>query len=359
MFLVLPAIFLFGLALMPLGFWLNRRRERAGRGPAHWPSIDLNNPSTRRAVLGIAVLTFVNVVIVSLAAYRGVEHGLGGLLRSGLPRGDGAGVRRVPGTARTPASPACNATSGRAHPGSSSRSCPARGRSLPCSRTPTAVRFHPPCRTSGRPDTCEQCHWPEKFHGDKVDVRRRCASDEANSETVMTLRVHVGGGSERLGIATGIHWHMNVANRIEYVATDDKRQTIPWVRLTDRQGRVREFRAPDVSDDAIAREERRLMDCMDCHNRPSHPFDPSPERAVDTAIALGDISRELPFIRREAVAALIERSTLGRRLKLVSPSGCAGFTRRTTRRWPPAEAPPSNGRSAGPRRSTGAMSFHG
>ena len=151
-----------------------------------------------------------------------------------------------------------------------------------------------------------------------------CASDEANSETVMTLRVHVGGGSERLGIATGIHWHMNVANRIEHVATDDKRQTIPWCASPIGRA-VREFRAPDVSDDAIARGERRLMDCMDCHNRPSHPFDPSPERAVDTAIALGDISRELPFIRREAVAALIERTTLGRRLKLVSPSGCAGF----------------------------------
>jgi hypothetical protein len=156
-------------------------------------------------------------------------------------------------------------------------------------------------------DTCEQCHWPEKFHGDKVEVRREYAPDEANTETVTTLRIHVGGGSEKLGVASGIHWHMNVANRIEYIATDDKRQTIPWVRLTDRQGRVREFRVPDVSDEALARGERRLMDCMDCHNRPSHPFNPSPERAVDGAIGIGEISRELPFIRREAVAALNDK----------------------------------------------------
>jgi hypothetical protein len=72
-------------------------------------------------------------------------------------------------------------------------------------------------------DTCEQCHWPEKFHGDKIKVIRECASDAANSETVTTLRVHVGGGSEKLGIATGIHWHINLANEIEYIATDDKR----------------------------------------------------------------------------------------------------------------------------------------
>jgi formate-dependent nitrite reductase cytochrome c552 subunit len=76
------------------------------------------------------------------------------------------------------------------------------------------------------------------------------------------------------------------------------------VRLTDPQGRVREYRVSDVSDEAIARGERRRMDCMDCHNRPSHPFDPSAERAVDGAIALGDISRGLPFVRREAVGAL-------------------------------------------------------
>ncbi|HEX2344681.1 MAG TPA: NapC/NirT family cytochrome c [Vicinamibacterales bacterium] len=307
-FLVLPAIFLFGLALMPLGFWLNRRRERAGRGPAHWPSIDLNNPSTRRAVLGIAVLTFVNVVIVSLAAYRGVEY-----MDSVGFCGQVCHEVMEPEFAAYQDGPHSRVTCVQCHIGSGAswfvKSKLSGARQVVAVLANSHSRPIPSPVSDLRParDTCEQCHWPEKFHGDKVDVRREYASDEANSETVMTLRVHVGGGSERLGIATGIHWHMNVANRIEYVATDDKRQTIPWVRLTDRQGRIREFRAPDVSDDAIARGERRLMDCMDCHNRPSHPFDPSPERAVDTAIALGDISRELPFIRREAVAALIER----------------------------------------------------
>jgi len=116
--------------------------------------------------------------------------------------------------------------------------------------------------------------------------------------------VHVGGGSERLGVKSGIHWHMNVANEIEYVATDDKRETIPYVRLKDVKGNVREFRAPDVTDEQLAKGQRRRMDCMDCHNRPSHPFSATPERAVDAAIARGEISRDLPFARREAVAVL-------------------------------------------------------
>ena len=96
-----------------------------------------------------------------------------------------------------------------------------------------------------------------------------------------TLQVHVGGGSERLGIAQGIHWHMNVANEIEYIATDDKRQVIPWVRVKDRSGNVREYTAEGVTPEQLAKGERRRMDCMDCHNRPSHPMAATPERAVD------------------------------------------------------------------------------
>jgi hypothetical protein len=150
-------------------------------------------------------------------------------------------------------------------------------------------------------EVCEQCHWPEKFHGDKIQRVVEYADDEQNSETVTTLRIHVGGGSERLGLATGIHWHMNVANEIEYIATDDKRQVIPWVRLRDRNGNVREYVAEGVKPEDYQNGERRLMDCMDCHNRPSHPMAPSAEKAIDEAIARGEMPRTLPYVRREAV----------------------------------------------------------
>jgi hypothetical protein len=156
-------------------------------------------------------------------------------------------------------------------------------------------------------DTCEQCHWPEKFHGDKVEVVREYGNDEKNTESVTRLMVHVGGGSQRLGVASGIHWHMNVANEIDYVTTDEQRQTIPYVRMKDYQGNVREYRAAGVTDEQIAKGERRRMDCMDCHNRPSHPFSATPERAVDAAIGRGEVSRDLPFVRREMVNALKEK----------------------------------------------------
>ena len=166
---------------------------------------------------------------------------------------------------------------------------------------PAPVRSLRPAR-----DTCETCHWPEKYHGDRIIRVAEYAEDAENTESVTTLRVHVGGGSERLGTAEGIHWHMNLANVVEYIATDAKHQVIPWVRFTDRSGAVREYVVDGVTPDELARGERRRMDCMDCHNRPSHVIAATPERAVNEAMANGLIPRTLPFIKREAVKALKE-----------------------------------------------------
>ncbi len=93
-------------------------------------------------------------------------------------------------------------------------------------------------------------------------------------------------GASKLGIATGIHWHMNVANVVEYIATDDERQVIPYVKVTDRAGNVREYVAEGVTPDELAKGERRRMDCIDCHNRPSHKFAATPERAVNEALSM-------------------------------------------------------------------------
>jgi hypothetical protein len=151
-------------------------------------------------------------------------------------------------------------------------------------------------------ETCEQCHSPEVSYGDR---RRRVVSyadDEASTESVTTLLVHVGGGAT--GSATGAHWHADPANQVEYIATDAARQTIPYVRVTDRDGIVREFRTDDAPSGDVSGRELRRMECTDCHNRPNHGTSATPERAVDDAISRGDLSRSLPFVHREAVAAL-------------------------------------------------------
>jgi hypothetical protein len=164
---------------------------------------------------------------------------------------------------------------------------------------PTPVHNMPPAEY-----TCKSCHWNEQDHGDKVKVVREYADDETGTETATTLQLHVGGGSAAFGAGQGIHWHMNVANKVEYIATDHTRQTIPWVQFTDRNGNVKEYVVEGTKPEDLAKGERRTMDCMDCHNRPAHTFEPSPERAVDNAIASGMLPRTLPFARREAVAAV-------------------------------------------------------
>ena len=84
-------------------------------------------------------------------------------------------------------------------------------------------------------ETCEQCHWPQKFYGAVEKVRTHFMSDEKNSPWTVEMLLKVGGGDPTHGPVGGIHWHMNVANKVEYIATDEARQIIPWVRITDHR----------------------------------------------------------------------------------------------------------------------------
>lgn len=306
-FIVFPTIFGAGLVLIPFGAYLERRRRRAGRAPSElrWPRLDLNDAHQRRVFFSVSALTLVNLVVASAATYRGVEF-----MDSVTFCGQVCHEVMQPEFAAYQDSPHSRVACVACHigPGAPSfvRAKLSGARQVLAVLMASHERPIPSPVENLRParETCEQCHWPEKFHGDKVRVIREYADDEANTETVTTLQVHVGGGSERLGIATGIHWHMNVANEIEYVALDKQRQSIGYVRLRDRQGQVREYFAEGVTQDQIEGLERRRMDCMDCHNRPAHPFALSAERAVDNAMAAGAIARDLPFARRETVAAL-------------------------------------------------------
>jgi len=306
-FLILPSIFVLGLILIPLGAWRERRRLAAGKAPSqmHWPRVDLNDPAQRRVTLMIFVLTMANIVVVSLAAYKGVEY-----MDSVQFCGQVCHTVMKPEFQAYQDGPHSRVTCVKCHigPGATwfARSKVSGLRQVIAVARNSYSRpiFSPVKDLRPARDVCEQCHWPEKFHGDKIVKVSEYSDDEQNTETVTTLNVHVGGGSQRTGVATGIHWHMNVANDIEYVATDDKRQVIPYVKFTDPQGNVREYFAEGVKPEEIAAGEHRHMDCIDCHNRPSHPMAPTAERAVDEAIARGEIPKTLPFVRREAVKAL-------------------------------------------------------
>ncbi len=151
-------------------------------------------------------------------------------------------------------------------------------------------------------ETCEQCHRPDRFAGDLVRVHTSYLPDEENTKQVDTRVLRVGGGESE--IARDIHWHIGAD--VWYLALDDKRQEIGWVGVEDSNGELTEYIDPDketeISPERI-QDEKRLMDCMDCHNRATHIFS-SPEELIDTALTQGKIDSSLPFIKREGLKAL-------------------------------------------------------
>jgi hypothetical protein len=154
-------------------------------------------------------------------------------------------------------------------------------------------------------ETCEQCHWPRKFFGNAERVNYHFLSDSANSPWTIRLLMKIGGGDPEHGPAGGIHWHMNISNRVEYIHTDSVRQVIPWVRVTAADGSVTVYQAEGdtLSATRVDSAAVRSMDCMDCHNRPSHTFQ-APARSVNLALGTGRMSPALPFIKQRAVALL-------------------------------------------------------
>jgi hypothetical protein len=306
-FLILPVLFVVGLVLIPLGAWLERRRRAAGKAPSsvHWPRIDLDDPAQRTAAVLIFGLTIANIVIVSLAAYRGVEY-----MDSPQFCGQVCHTPMKPEFIAHENGPHANVKCVECHVGAGATSF-VRAKTAGTRRVLAVAtgRYARPIMASpdkllAAPQTCEQCHWPRLFHGDKTRRVFEYANDEKNTESVTTLQLHVGGGDPRGGTASGIHWHMNVSNEIEYIATSGDRQTIPYVSVKDRNGAVREYAVDGVTPAQLAKGERRRMDCTDCHNRPSHRIAATPERAINEAMARGDIPRTLPFIHREAMNAL-------------------------------------------------------
>jgi len=156
-------------------------------------------------------------------------------------------------------------------------------------------------------ETCEECHWPKKFVGNLEHTFTSFLGDETNTQFTVRMLLNVGGGDPTHGPEGGIHWHMNVRNKIEYIASDEARQKIPYVRMTDAQGVVSEFRSRNFTN-AVVESALRRMDCMDCHNRPAHRYE-SPNNAVNLAMALGNIDRQLPYIKTNALFALTRSYT--------------------------------------------------
>ena len=305
-FIMVPAIFVAGLLLIPIGLWLDRRRRLKAGAEEPFPStFSLADPNLRRAVFFVAIASIVNLAIVSFAGFGAIEYS-----ESQAFCGQSCHPVMKPEFEAHRSGPHAKVHCVSCHVG------PGAGAFLSAkfngSRQLWLVASHSYHRPIPAPihnlppieGTCESCHWPDRNIGDVIKVFYEYADDEANTESKTTVRLHVGGPVSGTGSGVGIHWHMNRSNVVEYLAEDEGREKIVYVKSTGRDGLVREFFADGVTPAAIAGRPLRKMDCTDCHNRAAHTFGTTPERAVDAAIGAGLIDAKIPFIRRETVRAL-------------------------------------------------------
>lgn len=154
-------------------------------------------------------------------------------------------------------------------------------------------------------DTCEQCHRPEKFHGDKLVVKDKFLEDENNTHVKTVLLLKIGSAGDQTADSHGIHWHVAPENEIVYKATDRQRNIIAEVSQKVANGSKIVYRSGDADEQLAEAEDlqERTMDCIDCHNRPSHIY-LSAEQAIDNKLLTKAIPRDLPYIKQQAMRAV-------------------------------------------------------
>ncbi len=303
---VVPVFLISGIALTFLGAWLERRKRQREHLSVPRMQIDFANPRDRKKFIFFTAGSMVFVMLSAVGSYNAFE-----VTES---------VQFCGETCHTVMKPELTTHNNGPHARVACVSChvgPGASWFVKSKITGSyqlyAVMFHkyptpiPTPIKNLRParETCEQCHWPKAFVGNVDRTFNYFQEDESNTPYSIRLLLKVGAGndpSDPNAPAGGIHWHILSGNTVEYIATDAARQNIPWVRLTDAQGVVTVFRAPRFTND-ISQYEIRKMDCMDCHNRPSHRF-MAPEFAVNQAMEQRQIDPAIPWIKTNAVFVL-------------------------------------------------------
>jgi len=163
---------------------------------------------------------------------------------------------------------------------------------------PTPVRNLRPAR-----ETCEKCHWPDMFHGNRIKTIVHYDTDSLSTPRYTTLLMKIGSGER--GLERGSHWHVSRANELRYASVNDEREEMIWVDVRGRDGNFKRFHNTKPPNTPTEPASVRTMDCVDCHNRATHIYE-KPEWAIDRRMQRGLIDRRLPFVKREVLGALIK-----------------------------------------------------
>lgn len=300
----IPPFFVLGLFIAILGVMKTHKKLKKATDPDRLPTVDFNNPRHRRAVATILYGGVFFFAISAFGSYQAYEY-----TESVEFCGTTCHVIMKPEYTAYQNSPHAMVPCVKCHIG------PGAGwyvkSKLSGAYQVYSTIFHkyktpietPIANLRPAKDTCEQCHWPKQFYSQKLRDRTYYLSDDANSAHNLQMSWKIGG--DERGASQGIHAHMYLDHEVRYIASDRQRQVIPYVEMTDGQGNVTVYRSTEekITDAQIKGGEKRLVDCIDCHNRPSHQYK-HPEETVNLAMGQGWVSPKLPGIKRIAVEAL-------------------------------------------------------
>ncbi len=307
-YIILPAFLVLGLILIPLGI-LFRIRKNVGAQESEnaWPIIDFNQRKHRGSVFKIAFITMIFLVASAMGSYRAFQYS-----ESVEFCGKLCHTVMEPEYVTYQHSAHARVTCVECHVGEgadwyikSKMSGLYQVYSVLFKKFPTPIAT-PIHNLRPARETCERCHWPEKFYARKLRSQRSYLTDSANTEWNISLLMKIGPEFSPMGLSEGIHWHINKDFKIEYVSDDQRRESIPWVRLTNmKTGEVKIFMDEEnpLEKGVLDTLEVRGMDCMDCHNRPSHLYK-SPPDYIDNALISGLFPKNIPFIKKAAMEAL-------------------------------------------------------
>jgi nitrate/TMAO reductase-like tetraheme cytochrome c subunit len=313
-----PGMLIVGLILVPIGAYRVRQQRRAAflqkkssiegmesleEEIPPFPRLDLNDPHKRHMFVFFIAATVVFVLIVSIASIKGFEF-----TESTTFCGELCHSVMTPEHTAWSNSPHAKVKCVECHVGPGAEwYVKAKISGLRQVYAVLTHSFPSPIATpieSLRPamDTCEHCHWPEKFYAGRQKVFYHFAPNEANTPREINLLINIGG-TPKSPHAKGIHWH--IGTPVHYIARDEKRLDIPYIAVTDKDGKVTEYLDTEkpLTKEEIAAATKRRMDCIDCHNRPTHIYH-SPGQEMDENFVSGHIDMTLPYLKKVAVELL-------------------------------------------------------
>ncbi|MCE1188973.1 MAG: NapC/NirT family cytochrome c [Ignavibacteria bacterium] len=308
-FIILPGILIFGLLLIAYGIFREYKKKKAGKATGkQLPIIDLNNPRQRTAVTFFAFGTVILLAASAVGSFKAYEYTdsdeFCGTLCHTVMKPEYTAYKHSPHS--KVGCVQCHIGSGAGWFVRSKISGSYQVYSVLFNKysrpIPTPIENLRPAQ-----ETCEQCHWPKHFYSEKLVKVNHFLPDENNTRSGISMLLKVGGGNSQTGNTYGIHWQMNIANDVWYYASDESRQTIPYVKFINKETKkVKEFITDGFTLTPDKEKQLRKMDCIDCHNRPSHIYNP-PDKMINLSMSNGTIDTSLPYMKSMAVQVLEEK----------------------------------------------------